>query len=280
MQPADLDAVENDKQAALFALAAQFQQASDVISKQAELDKQELSERLKLESERFNLEVDRELHAQAKLLDEQTNAAIMRLQQGAALQKAQLEQQATRMIQDYEAKKAEEDMLRRQTEISRQYSTSQGHLSEQARGLQERAAAHEKLRQEQERLSASLPEPFKAIGSASVSRQASGVLRQTSGVLRQTSGVLRQVSGVQRQTSGVLRMSSGVLPQATVMTTENSGPPPEAPGVVRQSSGGGVVIQTLDDQLPSIVESAPVQTAETPPPPKPEVIRQTSGVLR
>lgn len=162
---------------ALQALVKQFKQASEVLTKQAEVDKKELAERLALETDRFVLDVDKDLNAQAKQLDEETNSAIMRLQKNAALEKAQLDQQASSMIQVYETQKAEEDMQKRQSEIQRQYTTSQNNLNKQSQGLQERANAYSRLQAEQGKLKASALNAQNALMTA---LSASQVVRQSS----------------------------------------------------------------------------------------------------
>merc|ERR1711907_23424 len=77
--------------------------------------------------EQYKLQVESQLQAQNLMLDQQ----MKMLQEAAMAQRSALEQQAAALTLEWQQKKAEEEMLKKQYEIQRQYVDAENKLATQ-----------------------------------------------------------------------------------------------------------------------------------------------------
>lgn len=128
----DPASVEKQKAAYEKGLEKQLKENSDMVSKRSEAEKEQLLQQAAQQKAAFNLQLQTQLQQQWRALDEQTNAQMLALQEAAAQQKSTLEGQAAGIKLEWEQRKAQEDMMIRQYDISKQYYEAQVKLQEQA----------------------------------------------------------------------------------------------------------------------------------------------------
>merc|ERR1711865_958113 len=123
-------------------LVVNLKEASIEIARNVQVDKQQRAQRAALEKANYDVIVDKFIQEQALAMDIQTNMDIMRLQQAAVAEKFRLEQQAVALKMEYEAKKAEEDALKRKFLIETEFLEQSSSLVQNASKLQSSMAAH------------------------------------------------------------------------------------------------------------------------------------------
>merc|ERR1719478_1698928 len=110
-------------------LNKQYVDGSAAIKAETELKKKMLQDQANATKEQYKLQVESQLQAQNLMLDQQMNSQMMMLQESAMAQRSALEQQAAALTLEYQQKKAEEEMLKKQYEIQKNFCEAENKLA-------------------------------------------------------------------------------------------------------------------------------------------------------
>merc|ERR1719316_253109 len=127
----DPASIKSQQDAYAKALEKQYQDGAAAIAAETKVKKEMLNETAKQQKAQYQLQVQSQLQAQNLLLDQQMNSQLMMLQESAMAQRSALEQQAAALTLEWQQKKAEEEMLKKQYEIQRQYCEAENKLATQ-----------------------------------------------------------------------------------------------------------------------------------------------------
>lgn len=134
--------IAQERQARTVQLEGNLRQAGLDIARQVQMEKQELAQKAALEKANYDAMVDQFVQEQALLMDQQTNMDILRYQQAAVAEKSRLEQHAVALKTEYEARKAEEEMMNRQYVITTEFFERNVPLFSTVQDLRSKMAAH------------------------------------------------------------------------------------------------------------------------------------------
>merc|ERR1711988_1294577 len=101
------------------------------IKTETDLKKKMLNEQAAMQKNQYQTQVMAQLQQQNLMLDQQMNQQMMMLQEAHMAQRSALEQQAAALTLEYQQKKAEEEMLKKQYEIQKNFYDAETKLATQ-----------------------------------------------------------------------------------------------------------------------------------------------------
>eukprot|EP00439_Symbiodinium_sp_Y106_P067181 s2568_g11.t1 len=120
-------------------IAAQLTRAlgegQSALERQRQSQQEQLEELQKQQKTRFLLALDAQVKADEYALSKEHNEQLMRLQQDAQRKRAQLEQQATSLVLEFQQRKLEEEFYTQQRDIHRQHEEVQSRLAAELQKL-------------------------------------------------------------------------------------------------------------------------------------------------
>lgn len=127
----DPESIEEQKNAYRRSIELQFEQGRQSLQDQNAERKRILHEEAERCKQALILEVERDLKAKERALDEETHKAMLGLKKAALDQHAALQQQAAALTLEYNSRKMHEDFAASQADLQRQYVESSAMLSTQ-----------------------------------------------------------------------------------------------------------------------------------------------------
>jgi len=157
--------IESQRKGFEDGLQKQYVDGASAIKAETALKQKMLQDQAQAQKEQYKLQVESQLQAQNLMLDQQMNSQMMMLQEAAMAQRSALEQQAAALTLEYQQKKAEEEMLKKQYEIQCQFVDAENKLATQFNKVAaEEQAEMLKAQQQAAALGVGLPQAYAAPG--------------------------------------------------------------------------------------------------------------------
>merc|ERR1719487_89405 len=123
--------IESQRKGFAAGLDKQLADGTTTIQSEKTLKKKMLSEQADMQKNQYATQVNAQLQAQNLALEQQMNVQLTQLQEAHMAQRSALEQQAAALTLEYQQKKAEEEMLKKQYEIQKQFFDAETKLANQ-----------------------------------------------------------------------------------------------------------------------------------------------------